>query len=779
MKKIIAAFLIFKALSTPLFAQNAFYDSKTIVKNKWAVYSIVTNTADITVSKPNANEVLLLLSTYLSKDERQNIDNEPDPVKKFKLYQAAFKNNPFVQISGAVEDNPLTGLNLSKTSISSLFANSGSINVTNIADGLAKFLVERVKEELTISFFQKFKDDLNKQKDLQILFPATWAWLKVIDTQVYNFTSYITLLREAFIKDLQVIIPNLQKVINDPRYNDYFDSNKPLRSLFNSALIITQGLQAGKHAGDILNDVAQQDFKDFDTIEPNLKPTIKTLDLLVKSLLSKSKDHYLVPFDSIKTAFADKVTFTIYLGLLYQMADTSIYFDNDTKKTLRAILTNIKNEFDAFRNRYQNEIELLVSKAENVQHSILNIKKQNAQTDTKATYADYYNLYNSSITLIEEASNVPPLLGIQVQWKKEKDTYFFVARKLGEIYLDVNQKKYASAILSGVFIYDTLFKGENVNKKIREIQKYIEENKNIQKQLVDRSKTLNSNPEKTIEEIIKQLSDKKEDKEIKSSLEKIANTTIKASDQIIKDNIWLNDFTNKTILHNDLNISHNISKDLLKYGNFAAQIAAAENSDQVEEAIEAVALPAGSSRIKRETPFNVALNGYLGFFGGGEQILSLDKKTIGTYGITAPIGISISRGHSIFFFSTGESGWKNGKCGWSTSLFISIIDIGALASFRATQTQTSSNDTITTTPQIPNIQFKNIISPGAFISLGIPKCPLSINLGAQIGPNLRSISVSSDSNPTITNNYADQMYWRFSISLVADIPIINFYTKSR
>src|SRR6185295_19115247 len=143
--------------------------------------------------------------------------------------------------------------------------------------------------------------------------------------------------------------------------------------------------------------------------------------------LSKSKDHYLVPFDSIKTAFADRITFTIYLGLLYQKADNSIYFDNNTSKTLRVILTNIKGEFDAFRNRYQTEIDLLVSKAENVQLSMLNIKKQNTQTDTKATYSDYYNLYNSSLDFIEEASNMPPLLGIQVQWKKEKNTYFFVA----------------------------------------------------------------------------------------------------------------------------------------------------------------------------------------------------------------------------------------------------------------------------------------------------------------------------------------------------------------
>jgi hypothetical protein len=51
-------------------------------------------------------------------------------------------------------------------------------------------------------------------------------------------------------------------------------------------------------------------------------------------------------------------------------------------------------------------------------------------------------------------------------------------------------------------------------------------------------------------------------------------------------------------------------------------------------------------------------------------------------------------------------------------------------------------------------------------------------MGAQVGPNLRKVNVE-DENGDIVNKYQDNVYWRFSVSVVVDIPILNFYTKSR
>ncbi len=212
-----------------------------------------------------------------------------------------------------------------------------------------------------------------------------------------------------------------------------------------------------------------------------------------------------------------------------------------------------------------------------------------------------------------------------------------------------------------------------------------------------------------------------------------------------------------------------------------AAVTQAQNSDDVENAIEAIALPSGSSRVKRESPFNVSLNAYVGLYTGNEIIKGIDKnKSIlhfNSFGVTAPIGIAISRGHSFLFFGTGKKGWESGTGGWSTSLFVSLVDIGALTAFRFNNdtTKISNTDSVATS-QAPSIKLKNIISPGAILSIGVPKTPLSVNFGVQLGPNLRNVT---STNNTANPDYSNNIYWRYSISLCVDIPVLNFYTKSK
>jgi len=174
-------------------------------------------------------------------------------------------------------------------------------------------------------------------------------------------------------------------------------------------------------------------------------------------------------------------------------------------------------------------------------------------------------------------------------------------------------------------------------------------------------------------------------------------------------------------------------------------------------------LPTGSARIKRETPFNISLNAYCGLYLGHESISGIENKhTFNGYGVTAPIGVAFSIGKRTFL---GIGGKKANH--WSYSLFLSVVDLGAVAAFRFNDDSTS---------KIPVIQLKNIISPGAFFSIGIPKSPVSINLGAQMGPNLRKVYAMTGDQQS--NDYEKQTYWRFSASVCVDLPVLNFYTKS-
>jgi hypothetical protein len=199
---------------------------------------------------------------------------------------------------------------------------------------------------------------------------------------------------------------------------------------------------------------------------------------------------------------------------------------------------------------------------------------------------------------------------------------------------------------------------------------------------------------------------------------------------------------------------------LLKYGSFMANMANAETSEDVKNAIDAVALPAGSARIKRETTFNIEINGFVSAFGGEEKYSFEENGIRGARwrpvaGLTAPIGLA---------FSLSPPHGKNCKSGFgSFTLLGSIIDLGAITSFRFKDPGVS---------ELPEVKLANIFSPGAFVIYGIPRTPISFGYGWQYGPALRHID---DKAATITS---EKFYgWRFFIG--ADIPLFSIYTKPR
>lgn len=187
---------------------------------------------------------------------------------------------------------------------------------------------------------------------------------------------------------------------------------------------------------------------------------------------------------------------------------------------------------------------------------------------------------------------------------------------------------------------------------------------------------------------------------------------------------------------------------LVKYGSFAANVVSAKTSDEIETAIESVALPVGSATIKKKSMFNIALNGYLGGFYGREYLAEKVKdNTAKSAGVYAPVGITFSVG----FQRAG-----------SLSLLLSIIDVGAVAAYRLNDPDTE---------KLPEVTLQNIFAPGLGIAYGIPGIPLSAGLSYQLGPALREINATTATTGEINRR------WQFFLAV--DIPIFNFYTKSK
>ena len=198
---------------------------------------------------------------------------------------------------------------------------------------------------------------------------------------------------------------------------------------------------------------------------------------------------------------------------------------------------------------------------------------------------------------------------------------------------------------------------------------------------------------------------------------------------------------------NDLQLEQNEQwTKFLMYGSFMANIIEADSPEAVTAAIESIAAPPGSYSIKRRVPFSIALNGYLGFFAGGEMIY-VDKNTQWAFNpaITAPVGISFNH--------------NSDNCSdILPNVFLSVLDLGFVASYRLSGSDNSVSST-------PNIQLSQIISPGLFLEWGTGKnSPITIGLGYQIGSQIRETQSE--------NQILGDVYHRVGITIKADLPIL-------
>lgn len=632
----------------------------------------------------NLQLVLDILSTYsneqLSKD---NLDTNYQLFKNnrfLKEYITKIKSNSNV----IVQQN---GSDAISGGISSLTSSLGGLDVTNIADGFAKFIVKRTKQELSIAFFDKFKQSLDSVPDLQTVFPQTYRALKSIDQDIYMFQAYIQTLRESFEKDLASLPSNLPSIIDN--HENFFKNMPELKAELQSGFYIAQSIQDKQHPGDIIENYPSDYWKESN---PNYQAAFNTLKLFSKSLKdSVSIESYWASYTDIKKLSNDNSLLKIYLGLLELQAKTdSIVFK--TKVGTDVLFSKIIDDAYNDYTQYKSFITNISLKTKLLESKIQGLKK--VKNDS-LLFENYYSVISSSLDLMKfslTAQKLPHFPALKVDLDTVAKKYFDIAQTSCDMAIDVNRRNYSSAIVNAIHLYDVIFKKENLTIYINGLDANIKKG-----------------------EVIKYSSGKFE----------------------------------------------NAAKLFFKYGSFIATIVQAKNSDDIASAIEAFALPTGSARIKRESLFNVSINAYAGGFIGYEQIKGADKpwasasQKLNTYGIAAPIGISINLGARKFFWMGGPH--------WSYSVFVSVVDIGAIVAFRF------QNDSVA---QIPTIKLKDIISPGLFLSIGIPKSPISINFGAQAGPNLRSVGVT-------TNSYANSSYVRYSASILVDLPILNLYTKPR
>ena len=485
----------------------------------------------------------------------------------------------------------------------------GGIDVTNFADGLATFLVNRAKEELTNSFFADLQSAVACTPELGTLFPKSSAILNVLyDFQIADFLPQ---LQSAFQDDLKDILGNTEGLFSldaqDCKGCTGYDADttKLKKDAENcwarvqayqafgktndgfAVILFTQLMQQiydGENAAQIIHSLATNDalFKDRSSVN-DLHQGLLLSDFFSQSLLSSEPDQIWVPFDSIRKVLTTPSLAKIYLGLLNQQSQQTEYQNlkvpGSSNMTLAAFIqSNQSNILSYVQNL--NQAQYLVQQA---------IQKYNALPEAEQRTTKLVLTY-ATATLGFVAATLD-WKSLFPELKKEYDRFVTWIPAVESIISDYQAGDYSSLVLTTYHLLDS---------------------------------------------------------------------------GVFKDN----------------EVFDEMGPELLRYGTFMAVVAEADSSEQIEQAIEAFALPPGSASMKKNSRFNVAVNSYVGVLrpGNTTQIAGFvkdnngvitDTITIGRqFIVSAPVGLSVIWGFPMF------------KKRSSLSLFASIIDVGALAQFR-------------------------------------------------------------------------------------------------
>lgn len=635
------------------------------------------------------NAVARIVQLYLEERGEETL-------KRAEIAGLIEEHNPFLKGVGITVENISTGLDGSITaSLRTATSSLSTLDVTNLATGLADFLVERAKTELNTAFFQRFQETLEKEefKDLRILFPETARLLKVIGNEIFRYDAYINNLRTAFNNDLGDLLRHAPDVVER-----HEKSLKKVNGLFPTLMIALDAaaqLDGGAHPGVMIDSLSTHSgLKELKTEFPELGNGMHLASMISTSLRSGTDTvRYWATKEEIAKLKDDKVL-TIYLGLLLEWSKSEKYKDiKFTNKgtppfctgqsvpdgaSLSEVLTRIGRCWDpvslevrqlkAYINAMAAEVQGLEDDLKALRELPKKLEEQKDLDKTQRRRAQFEAIsavVSSTLDVVEQAYDVEDFPYVSMKVPEKARAVVDVTRSALRMAAAVDQKQYGSAIT-----------------ELASILRYA------------------------------------------------------------VDSMDLNGESDTTLNGSTL-------QRLMRYGSFMAALAESESPEQAKAAIEAAALPPGSYSIKRNSGFSVSLNGYIGPFFGTESIKNAENNDWNNFGLTAPVGIAANWGNI-------PRSWKHKA---SIGLFASLIDVGAIASYR-------DKDSIA--GAVPKITLGSIVAPGLFAEIGIPATPLTLGGGWQMGPMLREIT--NDSTSVVLGD----AYERWVVTLKVDIPLVHF-----
>lgn len=617
---------------------------------------------------------------------------------------------------------------------------SASINVIDKAAALGDSLVSFINPDLKVDF---------KSVQNYIGYARTGA-------EVYKELG-----NENYVMALMLVLEKLNSTFtkeDNPIYSERIPSLKDsilsakmiLEEFSNNNYYDKEVFKKNKKAATIyLNEISEifNKITPGDTSSKNSQalPYLSKSMFIKENLLNIKRTAKL--YNTAKLCIIDTTGVVILMGKLEKLdsifmnrAANKISFVEDTayiNDTALVVLENLSIKNPSFKKSYKRKKNKVI-KSLNEIFEILNKidPKDAAFNDDKASYLSKSILIKVDLTNIKDiaAENIEPKEVLDIE------TLMAALDNLDAIFLKVNGS------------------GQNDAKSLKSFEEGINAaSKSLKIFIINDSynmKSLNSNKNKAVKslnvisELLNNL-DFKDSAYYSSQISSIQAELVDIKKYVGKLNL---DDISKEQLSKYLNEINSlapvtfISPKTHEILNFVLGLATAKTDEEAAKVIEKAAVPAGSYSIKNKNNCTLSLNSYVGFFAAGEYSVIKPCSWKFNYGFTAPVGFSVNMG-----FSNGK-----GNAGW----FLSLIDVGALVSFRLSDS----------TSELPKFDYRNIFAPGVhFVINPINNFPLTLGVGFQKGPNM----ISYKNTP---HRYSG---WRIDGFVAVDIPIFYLFKKTR
>lgn len=579
-------------------------------------------------------------------------------------------------------------------------------------DALATVIADRFREELTQAFLLDFRKKLETQAWLGGVFPNTERVLVYSDP--FNFKSWMSTFRAAMEADLKEIPANIPVLIEEVGKASGLDSQK------------LQLIQDAAEIYPMLSELWENPGNSFGTLQ-NVVEKIKTL---VKN--EKAKNSL-----EIANMLLD--------GLSHNGEDWAPKADLDklskNPKVLKCFLAFVMEKNKA---------------------ALKNIK-----INVNGSEKDIYSLFQKTTTT---AGNAPNKAQTEADSIARTKVISVLSNLVNGICVDVKSIEASLTTLLNI-------RGEGKTPNFEDYGGLINSSLNMLNQLAsdDFVFLLGKIAPSDTNKLALILKDVRKGVSFALSVNELAQKRDYSS--IILETLQLVE----TYAQNKEKLENNPSMlTFMKYATLASNLASAESAEAMGDAIDASILPVGSFRVKRNTHFSVSVNAYAGLYGGMEVLNNSDAKYKNSFlaAFTAPVGIGFNWGlkackpkkntsllpaKSIIELDSTFTTKNKFFSGSSFSLYVTIIDVGAIAAFRLQDDETP----------VSTVQWSNIIAPGLYCSFGLGNSPLALNIGAQYGPGLRRV----EAKETAVDLTIDSRAFRYGLGLVVDIPLYTIYSR--